>query len=199
MKYVFFALLNYLVGSIPWALVIGKVFYKTDVRQYGSRNLGATNVGRTLGKKVGILVAILDASKGFIMFMIESKISYQLALFTVIFVAIGHCYPIFAGFKGGKAVATTFGIMLALSLGSLRSFLLIFLIPGLLWVAISEITKFVSLASILSVLTSVITTRFIINDASKAAVLLLLFVFITYRHKDNIVRLISGKENKLNY
>ncbi len=199
MKYLLFALLNYLVGSVPWALVIGELFYKTDVRQYGSGNLGATNVGRTLGKKAAVIVALLDAFKGFIMFMIESKISYNLALYTVIFVAIGHCYPIFAKFKGGKAVATGFGIMLALSLGSLKTFLLIFLLPALLWVVISQTTKYVSLASLSALLSSTIITAFIIKDSDKAAVLLLLLVFISYRHKENIVRLINGTENKANY
>ncbi|MDO4378411.1 MAG: glycerol-3-phosphate 1-O-acyltransferase PlsY [Erysipelotrichia bacterium] len=199
MRYLLFALLNYLVGSVPWALVIGKLFYQTDVRQYGSGNLGATNVGRTLGKKAAIIVGLLDGFKGFIMFMIESKISYDAALYTVIFVAIGHCYPIFAGFKGGKAVATAFGIMLALSLGSIKAFFLSFLVPGIIWLIISKTTKYVSLASLMAVLTSALSTFIFFKDYNKAAVLLLLFVFVCYRHKDNIVRLINGTENKTNY
>lgn len=199
MKYLLFAIFNYLVGSIPWALVIGKLFYNTDVRKHGSGNLGATNVGRTLGKKAAIIVGLLDGLKGFIMFFIENKISYDAALYTVIFVAIGHCYPIFAGFKGGKAVATTFGIMLALSLGTFKSFFIGFLLPGIIWIIIKKTTKYVSLASLIAILSSSLLTFLLLKKYDCGCVLLLIFTFVAYRHKDNIVRLINGTENKSNY
>ena len=99
---------GYLYGSIPFALVIGKLFYKTDVRNYGSGNLGGTNTGRVLGKKAGVAVILLDASKALIVTLLaryilnalnlNSDVAYICALACV----IGHCYPIFAGFKGGK-------------------------------------------------------------------------------------------------
>ena len=133
MKFFIFSVLNYIVGSIPWSLVIGKVFYNTDVRKHGSGNLGATNTGRTLGKKAAYAVAVLDALKGFFMFLILSAIDFKTACLTIIFVPVGHCYPLFANFKGGKAVATTFGIILAVSISSLKSFILVFLLPLAIW------------------------------------------------------------------
>ena len=105
-------LLGYLYGSIPFALVIGKVFYNTDVRESGSGNLGGTNAGRVLGKKAGISVIVLDALKAVIIFYLSSYLSLKfnlnpdikyLAGLACIF---GHCYPIFAEFRGGKAVST---------------------------------------------------------------------------------------------
>ncbi|MGI6509283.1 MAG: glycerol-3-phosphate 1-O-acyltransferase PlsY [Erysipelotrichaceae bacterium] len=198
MKVIIFAILNYIVGSIPWALVIGKVFYNTDVRKHGSGNLGATNTGRTLGKKAAIAVAVLDALKGFFMFLILSRFDYKTACLTSIFVAVGHCYPLFANFKGGKAVATTFGIILALSIYSLKSFLLGFLLPLGIWLLITKMTEYVSLASLISVLTAVVISAFI-NHSYVTLSLLLIWLFVVYKHKDNIQRLIKGTENKRNY
>lgn len=198
MKVIIFAILNYIVGSIPWALVIGKVFYNTDVRKHGSGNLGATNTGRTLGKKAAIAVAVLDALKGFFMFLILSRFDYKTACLTNIFVAVGHCYPLFANFKGGKAVATTFGIILALSIYSLKSFLLGFLLPLGIWLLITKMTEYVSLASLISVLTAVVISAFI-NHSYVTLSLLLIWLFVVYKHKDNIQRLIKGTENKRNY
>ncbi len=198
MKVIIFAILNYIVGSIPWALVIGKVFYNTDVRKHGSGNLGATNTGRTLGKKAAVAVAVLDALKGFFMFLILSRFDYKTACLTSIFVAVGHCYPLFANFKGGKAVATTFGIILALSIYSLKSFLLGFLLPLGIWLLITKMTEYVSLASLISVLTAVVISAFI-NHSYVTLSLLLIWLFVVYKHKDNIQRLIKGTENKRNY
>ncbi len=198
MKVIIFAVLNYIVGSIPWALVIGKVFYNTDVRKHGSGNLGATNTGRTLGKKAAVAVAVLDALKGFFMFLILSRFDYKVACLTSIFVAIGHCYPLFAGFKGGKAVATTFGIILALSIHSLKSFLLGFLLPLGIWFLITKMTEYVSLASLISVLVAVIISAFI-NHSYITLSLLMIWLLVVYKHKDNIQRLLKGTENKRNY
>lgn len=114
-------LLGYLYGSIPFALVIGKVFYNTDVRESGSGNLGGTNAGRVLGKKAGISVIVLDALKAVIIFYLSSYLSLKfnlnpdikyLAGLACIF---GHCYPIFAEFRGGKAVSTSLGYFYVLN------------------------------------------------------------------------------------
>ncbi|HPW53610.1 MAG TPA: glycerol-3-phosphate 1-O-acyltransferase PlsY [Erysipelotrichaceae bacterium] len=198
MKLIIFAILNYIVGSVPWALVIGKVFYNTDVRKHGSGNLGATNTGRTLGKKAAYAVAIMDALKGFFMFLILSGFDYEAACLTSIFVPLGHCYPLFANFKGGKAVATTFGIILAVSIHSLKSFLLVFLLPVAIWFLISKVTEYVSLASLVSTLLSVIISFFVCQRYVTFA-LLAIWILIVYKHKDNIERLLKGTENKKNY
>ena len=198
MNFVIFSIINYLVGSISWALVIGKLFYKTDVREFGSKNLGATNVGRTLGKIPAIIVAVLDALKGFFWYIIEVNIDPIAAILTVIFAAIGHCYPIFAQFKGGKAVATSFGILLALSISSYKEFILIFLIPLLIWLMIKKFTSLVSLASLIALFISALLSL-ICLDYYKSIVIFILFIFVSYRHKDNIKRLLAGKETKSNY
>ncbi len=198
MKVIIFSVLNYIVGSIPWALVVGKVFYNTDVRKYGSGNLGATNAGRVLGKKVAYIVTVLDALKGFVMFMILSRFDYIIACYTIIFVAVGHCYPLFANFKGGKAVATSFGIILAISVASLKSFIIIFLAPVAIWFLISKVTEYVSLASLLATFLSVVFSAFICDNYVTIS-LLMIWLLIVYKHKENISRLLKGTENKKNY
>lgn len=198
MKAIIFLVLNYIVGSIPWALVVGKVFYNTDVRKYGSGNLGATNAGRVLGKKVAYIVTVLDALKGFVMFMILSRFDYIIACYTIIFVAVGHCYPLFANFKGGKAVATSFGIILAISVASLKSFIIIFLAPVAIWFLISKVTEYVSLASLLATFLSVVFSAFICDNYVTIS-LLMIWLLIVYKHKENISRLLKGTENKKNY
>lgn len=198
MKAIIFLVLNYIVGSIPWALVVGKVFYNTDVRKYGSGNLGATNAGRVLGKKVAYIVTVLDALKGFVMFMILSRFDYIIACYTIIFVAVGHCYPLFANFKGGKAVATSFGIILAISVASLKSFIIIFLVPVAIWFLISKVTEYVSLASLLATFLSVVFSAFICDNYVTIS-LLMIWLLIVYKHKENISRLLKGTENKKNY
>lgn len=196
--FLLFCVINYIVGSINGALVIGKVFYNVDIREHGSGNLGATNAGRVLGKKVSIIVTVIDALKGAVLFFIFSIFDYNLALFASVFSAVGHCYPLFANFKGGKAVATTMGIVFAISLLSLKEFVLVFLIPLILWLTIKKLTDLVSLASIFCVLISAVLSTFAC-DVYKTIVITLLWVLLAYRHKENIVRLIEGTENKANY
>lgn len=134
---------SYLIGSIPFALVIGKLFYSTDIRGYGSGNLGATNSFRVLGKRAGTVVAIADLMKGsiacFLPMMLRSNVSPILCGLLAI---IGHAFPVFAGFKGGKAVATSAGVLLFLvPLGTFSACIVFF---------ISLLTsKYVSLSSIL--------------------------------------------------
>lgn len=103
----------YLLGSIPFALVVGKLFFQADIRNHGSGNLGATNSVRILGKKAGLMVLSGDVSKGALAASLPILFHLDIEPLYVGFVAvIGHCFPIFAGFKGGKAVATTFGVLL---------------------------------------------------------------------------------------
>ena len=108
-------ILSYLFGSIPWSLVIGKVFFHKDIRTEGSGNLGGTNAGRVLGKKVGIIVIVLDALKAFFSMLLASYIAKDAIIYAGLACCIGHCFPIFAQFKGGKAVATSFGFFLGIA------------------------------------------------------------------------------------
>ena len=139
MIYFLSVLFGYLLGSIPFALVIGKVFYHTDIRQFGSGNLGGTNAGRVLGKKAGISVIILDALKAFIPVGIVSIYSQNASIWCGLAVCVGHCFPIFAHFKGGKAAASMFGFLLAIAIFTTHNWLC-FVLP----LAAFLITLFIS-------------------------------------------------------
>ena len=116
MKLIFVLLIGYLIGAVPFAYVIGKVFYHTDVRQHGSGNLGGSNTGRVLGKKAGVAVMTLDLLKvTLIVFLASRLVSHPWAAACGGFsAALGHCYPVFTQFRGGKAVATLYGFLFGL-------------------------------------------------------------------------------------
>ena len=119
--------LSYLIGSISFALVVGKLFYKTDVRDYGSGNLGATNIFRVFGKTAGLIVAIADLLKGTFACLLPQIFNSTVnPIFCGLLAILGHVFPVFAGFKGGKAVATATGVLLFLTpLGTLTGFVVL--------------------------------------------------------------------------
>lgn len=193
-------LIGYLLGSIPFALVIGKVFYNTDVREYGSGNLGGSNAGRVLGKNAGIAVIVLDVLKVVLAIFITSHFKYHemASIWAGFAAAFGHCYPIFAQFKGGKAVATMFGFLLGISIFTFQSIWMIAL-PLAVFLIVLVAGKMVSLASICAAITSTIyiftqTTADSTNVAS-----ILITILIIYRHRANIKRIIDGSENKVKW
>lgn len=188
----------YLFGSIPWALVVGKVFYKTDVREHGSGNLGGTNAGRVLGAKAGLTVMILDILKSFIVVSVLSFIDPTLAILTGMFASIGHCFPIFAKFKGGKAVATNAGYIIAVSLFITHNAQYQVLIPLVVFVAMILIFKMVSLASCTALAVASIVS-FFQPDLLVSFGITLLSVFSIYRHRENIKRIIKGTESKVGF
>ncbi len=196
LKAILFALIGYVAGSIPWALIIGKVFYKTDIREHGSGNLGATNAGRVLGTKVFYIVAVLDAMKGFIAYMVLKQIDPSLALLTAVFTVIGHCYPLFSGFKGGKGVATSAGILLAISLTSLKYFAFQVGIPLIVFAGLALTTQYISLGSMCAFISATIVCWCMNPDKRICILITLLTVFIIYKHKANIQRLLNHTENK---
>lgn len=196
----FFILLGYLLGSIPSAVWIGKQFFGKDVRQFGSGNAGATNTFRVLGTKAGIIVLLADIIKGFLAVSIPiwSHIGFgydggisDLGMVCGISSVLGHLYPVFARFKGGKGVATGLGIMLAAapfaSLASVAVFVLI-------WLG----SSYVSLASLLGALSFPFFLFLLFypegNILKIAAILLPLI--IAYTHRGNIIKLMNGTENK---
>ena len=196
--YIILIVMSYLYGSIPFALVIGKLFYNTDVRNSGSGNLGGTNAGRVLGKKAGISVILLDASKCCISILIAKLVANHFGLNTDIIYpcalacVIGHCYPIFAGFRGGKAVSVAIGYALVTNIYAFIIALVIFMVT-------LKISKYVSLASILGSLTILVVSPFIgystIGIITNACIVALLI----YKHKANIIRLKNGTENKISW
>jgi glycerol-3-phosphate acyltransferase PlsY len=200
MNIVILILLAYLLGSIPSALWIGKLFYKIDIREHGSGNLGGTNTFRILGLKAGLIVSIMDILKGtaatllpLLPFITDTNI-HPLILGVV--AVIGHMYPIFAKFKGGKAVATSGGVLLAYHWP-------IFLLMLLSFFIVLKLTKMVSFTSmILGVIALVYTIAYNIFfeiDIPLLVVIVLLSSFILYRHRANISRKKAGTEPKVKW
>ncbi|MFA5244991.1 MAG: glycerol-3-phosphate 1-O-acyltransferase PlsY [Pedobacter sp.] len=198
-------LLAYLFGSIPTAVWIGQAFYGIDVREYGSGNAGATNTFRVLGKKAGIAVMILDILKGYtatnLAYLIGLSVTgpqnsvqfvnYQLAL--GITAVMGHLFPVFAGFRGGKGIATLFGMILAVHPQAALLCVIAFVLVLLL-------TKYVSLSSIVAGFTFPLSIIFIFHSSIRSVVLygMCICVLILVTHQKNIERLIKGKESKAN-
>ena len=187
----------YLLGSIPSALWIGKIFYKKDIRQFGSGNLGTTNTFRVLGKKPGIAVLLIDIFKGTAAVLLpllsvfaDSSIH---PLILGIVAVVGHMFPVFASFRGGKAVATSGGVILGYHLP-------LFLLLIVLFVIALKLTKMVSLSSMIVSLVAVIYV--IIYWMITGEYLLLILIvclasFIFYRHRENIKRIKAGTEPKI--
>ena len=188
---------GYVFGSIPFALVIGKVFYKTDVREHGSGNLGGSNAGRVLGKKAGLTVILLDAFKSIIAMAVVSLIDPTTIMYAGFAAAVGHCYPMFANFKGGKAVATIAGYVLGLIFFGYTPFYNA-LIPLAVFLIVLKLTKYVSLSSIIMLGLAAVMT--LVNSGiTEGLTLVVLWAFSTYRHRANIVRIKEGTENKVKW
>lgn len=200
---ILFLIIAYLLGSIPNALIVSKLFFKKDIRNFGSKNMGATNTLRVLGVQYAALVFLLDALKaGLLVFLFtynildRSLIPHLHPIYFGLISIIGHIFPIFASFKGGKGVASTTGVLLAFSpycfLIELGVFLIVFLL-----------TKFVSLSSILSITCVFIASFFIgpINGNGPDCIFTifcgLVALIIIFDHFQNIKRLIKGTESKI--
>lgn len=191
-------IIGYLLGSIPFALLIGKLFYKTDVRQHGSGNLGASNTGRVLGKKAAIGVIIGDVGKVVAAIALVSYFDINASIYAGVFAALGHCYPLFAQFKGGKAVATMFGFLLGVSIFTFSN-LLVAIIPLIVFVAVLYITKMVSISSIFGAISSNIYIIFLDSSIEIIIASILLTLLVIYRHKDNFKNIKNGTERKITW
>lgn len=190
---------GYLFGSIPFALVIGKLFYKTDIRTMGSGNLGGTNAGRVLGKEAGISVSVLDVFKATFVIFVVYQFVPEAAPLSGVFATLGHCYPIFAQFKGGKAVSTAFGYLLAVSIWIVHKPIEVFLIPWLSFFAILKLTKWVSFSSMVSLSLSVIISFMVSDNLEVSLYLLFIDLLVIWRHRTNIQRLLKGEERKVTW
>ena len=187
-------IISYLIGSIQSGILIGKIIYKTDVRQFGSKSSGATNIQRTIGLKPGIFVLVLDILKGFLPILFIEIFTEEniFGVMSCIFLVLGHCYPVFHKFKGGKGVATGFGSVVVL---------LPYIALGIpIALPIIYKTRYVSLGAILGCIISIfLIILFVALDLLPSEYLMILFVplLIIYKHKQNIIRLIQKKENKI--
>ncbi|MDF1997741.1 glycerol-3-phosphate 1-O-acyltransferase PlsY [Peribacillus frigoritolerans] len=191
---VFLVVFSYLLGSIPTALIVGKAGYGIDIRKQGSGNLGATNTFRTLGVKAGIIVTVVDILKGTTAGLLPVIFSVDINILLIgLFASIGHSFPIFAKFKGGKAVATSSGVLLAYDYR-------IFLITILIFIISLYLFKMVSLASIISsVIIFIYALIFSSSDIILLVVLGVLSIFVIYRHKENIKRIKNNTEPKIKW
>ncbi|SDD68096.1 acyl-phosphate glycerol-3-phosphate acyltransferase [Mucilaginibacter pineti] len=199
-------ILAYLCGSIPTAVWIGLAFYDIDVREYGSGNAGATNTFRVLGKKAGIPVMLLDILKGWtatnLAYFIgvsttgaQNSTAYtNYALALGVAAVMGHLFPIFAGFRGGKGVATLFGMILAIHLHAALLCVVVFIVVLL-------VTKYVSLSSIAAAFTYPIGVSFVFPTPIRSIVIygMCICLLILVTHQKNIERLLKGKESKVNF
>ena len=180
---------SYFLGSIPFGLIITKVFLRKDIRKVGSGNIGTTNVLRTGKKSLAIATLIFDILKGYVSVIITLKYFNDLVYFSALICFIGHIFPVWLKFKGGKGVATYLGIIFALSF----KFGIIF---GLTWLLISFIFKYSSLSSMIGALIVFVYSIFL-NNITLSIFLFITFIIILYTHRENIVRLKDSSETKI--
>jgi acyl phosphate:glycerol-3-phosphate acyltransferase len=184
-------LASYLIGSVPTALIVGKLIFGVDIREHGSKNPGATNTLRVLGKKSAVFVLIIDLAKGALAAYLPIYFNLNAEpLYFGLIAVVGHCFPIFAGFKGGKAIATTAGALLIaniylLVIAYVAFFLAIFL------------TKYVFIGSIM-VGISMLVYSFLSSKLEFELIFILFSLFLIYLHRSNIRNFILGIEPKIN-
>ena len=196
--YILVALVAYLIGSINFAIIFSKKFAGFDLRERGSKNAGTTNVLRTVGKKAAILTLICDMLKGVVsvlLAMLVAKIWTETDLEIIKYLAglmaiIGHTYPIYYGFKGGKGVATSLGVLLIVN----TQIGLICLVFAL---TIMAFTRWGSLGSILAAILFPILTIFMVDNMGAKIISILIGALVVFNHRTNISRLKNGTENKL--
>lgn len=196
-----FYLLAYLIGSIPFGLILAKTFAGVDIKSQGSKSIGATNVLRvvkqtnpSLAKKLGIATVLLDALKGTLVLLvgIYYGVSNETLWAIAVLAVLGHCYSIYLGLEGGKGVATGLGVYIVLIPYST-------LIGAVVWIVCAKVLKISSLSSLLGLIVAVISAIFIYDDLginSNVPMYLIAFI-ILYKHIPNIVRLIKGQESKV--
>lgn len=193
-------ILGYLIGSVPFALVIGMVFYKTDIRRHGSGNLGGGNTGRVLGRKAGLAVMTLDILKVSAVVGLSKWIwaNEWSAAIGALAAAVGHCCPVFAGFKGGKAVATMYGFLFGLIVFEGWS-VLAFLLPLFVFLGVLYLWKIIALSSMVSAAAVTLYAFLWVKSLPEALALTVFTVLIVIRHRANIRRMIQGNENKITW
>jgi glycerol-3-phosphate acyltransferase PlsY len=194
---------GFLIGSIPFGLILGRVFFHSDIRSSGSGNIGAANAARTYGRGAGIAVFVLDALKGIAAVVLAKMLAGHEHAGTAgmdngivplvgLMAVLGHCYSPWLGFKGGKGVATLFGTLCALSGYGTAIF-------AIVWIAAILRAGYASLASILATAAAALVICIVDRDApyGSIAFALLSLLAVTWRHRENIARLRAGTEPKL--
>jgi glycerol-3-phosphate acyltransferase PlsY len=191
LAFVVLLLLAYLVGSIPFGLVVGKLFYHVDVREHGSGNVGTTNVFRVLGKKAGVVVLVCDMLKGYVPAVIATHVfSPWLAIFVAAAPVVGHMYSIFLKGRGGKGIATGAAVVAALVPEA-------FVVIMVVWVVLMLTTRYVSLASLVATFLVPVLVIWFGDPLPYQIAAVLVTIIIFYAHRGNIGRLLHGKEHRV--
>ena len=187
MNYIIAALISYLFGSIPFGYLFTKILLKKDIRNVGSGNIGATNVLRTGNKSLGYLTLVLDIAKAVVP-VIYIKINYpDLVYISALCAFLGHLFPVWLKFKGGKGVATFVGILISINI----YYAVVF---GIIWILTFLISKYSSLSSLFATIS--IPIYLAIIDQGNIIFFIIMFVLIFYTHRENIKRLINKEETK---
>lgn len=186
-------IIGYLLGSIPWGLIVVRLAGLGDIRKIGSKSTGATNVLRTGNKWLALATLTLDAGKGFLsaalMLLFLPQVALQGALVAGLFAVLGHNYPVWLKFKGGKGIGAGFGVLLAITWQ-------VALLCGITWLLVAIIFRYSSLASIIVTVLAPIYAYFFATDYH-AITIGLMALSVLIRHKANIERLLKGKESKI--
>lgn len=188
---VLIALLSYILGSIPFGFIVGKVFFKTDLRKLGSGNVGATNALRNFGRLAGFTTFLFDFLKGSLACYLGEKFGGEAGqAVAMFFVVIGHMYSFILKFKSGKGVATSFGALLAIDYRFALTLLAIFIVLVLIF-------RIVSLSSIITAVIAAVLAVFSYKLIYITLAIILIASLVVYKHKDNIKRLKLGEEKKI--
>jgi acyl phosphate:glycerol-3-phosphate acyltransferase len=185
------AAIGYLLGSIPWGLVLSRFAGHGDIRRIGSGNIGATNVLRSGAKGLAALTLLLDMAKGMLAVLIGQRWGEAAALAAAGAAVIGHMFPFWLGFRGGKGVATALGVMAVLAWP-------VALAAALVWLAVALLSRYSSLAALVAVAAAAVTAA-AIADRSLAVVVIGIAVLVVLRHHANIRRLIAGSESRISF
>jgi glycerol-3-phosphate acyltransferase PlsY len=185
------AVIGYLLGSIPFGLLLTRLAGLGDVRNIGSGSIGATNVLRTGNKLLAALTLLLDLAKGFAAVMIGAAWGPGPALAAALAVVLGHMFPVWLGFRGGKGVATALGVLLALAWP-------VAAIAFAIWLAILAISRYSSLAGLVGAVAAVILAA-VLAPAATAYLVAALAVLVIWRHQENIRRLLAGTESRVSF
>lgn len=194
--YIFWLSAGYLAGSLPTAYLLAKKFKNVDIRSFGSGNVGATNLGRLMGKKWAAFVSVVDMLKGGVPVVVANLIGCDDFIVSLVAIAavLGHNYPIWLRFKGGKGVATTYGTMFFVC--PWISFLAV---PsaGLVWFLALKISGYVSLASILSLFSLSVFLLTLGSSLAIGGAAFFLAILSSWRHRSNLMRIVTGREDKI--
>jgi acyl phosphate:glycerol-3-phosphate acyltransferase len=181
---------GFLLGSIPFGVIVSRVFFHTDIRQTGSGNIGAANALRTLGKVGGTAVLLLDILKGAAPTLLATRIAPELEVFAATAAILGHCFSPWLRLKGGKGVATALGALIVLCWQAA-------VVSGLAYFALVRLTRYSSVASLIACVVSIPTLWLLTGDPGKIVFGIGATLFIAWKHRENIRRLREGRENRL--